>query len=211
MDHTPTLTGRLVELEPLDRSHVDALADAARCDRSSFALASVPASHADVARHVDGLLDLRDRGGCVPFVQRRLADDVIVGMTRYVELLRWSGRDEPDEVEVGGTWLTPDAQGTGLNVEAKLLLLTHAFETWRTVRVAIKTDARNARSREAIERLGAPFEGILRNHRWSAVVGEEGLPRDTALFAITDADWPAVRARLRARLARHPSGPSAAV
>ena len=106
----------------------------------------------------------------------------------------------PDEVEIGGTWLAADAQRSPVNTEAKLLLLTHAFETWDVSRVALCTDVRNERSRQAIERIGASFEGVLRHHRLSYVAGEVGRPRDTAMFAMTDDDWPAVKERLTERL-----------
>ena len=134
---------------------------------------------------------------------RHLASGRLVGCTRFMELRRWCGHAEPDEVEIGGTWLAADAQRTPVNTEAKLLLLTHAFEVWRVRRVALGTDARNERSRRAIERIGASFEGVLRHHRPSMVAGEQGRPRDTALFAVTDDDWPAVARSLRARLDRH--------
>src|SRR6185369_11604089 len=98
--------------------------------------------------------------------------------TRFLEMRRWRGRPEPDEVEVGGTWLAADVQRTPVNTEAKLLLLTHAFEVWHVDRVALATDVRNERSRRAIERIGARFEGVLRHHRPSTVAGEAGRPRD---------------------------------
>ena len=117
-----------------------------------------------------------------------------------MELRWWRGRTDPDEVEIGGTWLAADVQRTAVNTEAKLLLLTHAFEQWNVDRVALATDERNERSRSAIARLGATFEGILRNHRPSKVPGEDGLARNTALFSITAAEWPEVRKSLSDRL-----------
>ena len=102
-------------------------------------------------------------------------------------------------LEIGWTWLTPAVWGTGINVEAKLLLLTHAFDTLGAMRVELKTDARNERSRAAILALGAQFEGVFRKHMQMA----DGRIRDSAWYAITDDDWPAVRARLVARLAAH--------
>ena len=142
----------------------------------------------------------RDADEVVPFAQRRVADGRLVGCTRYLELRWWRGRDIPDEVEIGGTWLSADAQRSPINTEAKLLLMTHAFETWGVMRVALCTDVRNERSRRAIERLGASFEGVLRHHRLSYVTGEHGRPRDSAMFAVTDDDWPAVKERLVERL-----------
>ena len=108
----------------------------------------------------------------MPFAQRRMSDLRVVGCTCYLEIRYWTGGDLPDEVEVGGTWLAASAQRTAINTEAKLLLLTQAFEAWEVRRLAIYTDARNTQSREAIVRLGATFEGVLRNHRASAVASE---------------------------------------
>ncbi len=198
-----TLRGDVVELVPLERSHAQALADAAAGERSSYRFTEVPADTAAMTAYVDRLLAQRDADGAVPFAQRRLADDRLVGCTRFMELRWWptSTRpdDPPNEVEIGGTWLASDAQRSGVNTEAKLLLLTHAFETWRVHRVALCTDARNEASRVAIERIGARFEGILRHHRPSTVEGEEGRPRDSALYALTDHDWPAIRECLQSR------------
>jgi RimJ/RimL family protein N-acetyltransferase len=151
-------------------------------------------------RHIAWLLALRDADDAVPFVQRLRTEGRIVGCTRLMELRRWRGRPEPDEVEIGGTWLAGDVQRTAVNTESKLLLLTYAFETWNVDRVALATDERNERSRAAILRLGATFEGILRNHRPSRVPGEDGRSRNTALFSITAAEWPAVRRILTERL-----------
>jgi RimJ/RimL family protein N-acetyltransferase len=99
--------------------------------------------------------------------------------------------------EIGGTWLAPRVQRTPVNTEAKLLMLAHAFEVWRVRRVSLKTDARNERSRRAIERLGARFDGVLRAHMPAA----DGGLRDSAFYSILDAEWPAVRETLRSRLA----------
>ena len=117
----------------------------------------------------------------------------MVGCTRFLNPLWPLGREHPDEVEIGGTWLSTSAQRSAINTEAKLLLLTHAFETWHVQRVAICTDARNAQSRRAIERLGARFEGELRRHRRSTRAGEGTRLRDTATYAITIDDWPTVQ------------------
>ena len=167
---------------------------------SSYGFTEVPATREQFVDYVDRMLALREADAAVPFVQRRVADGRLVGCTRYLELRRWRGRAQPDEVEIGGTWLAADAQRSPVNTEAKLLLLTHAFDVWDVVRVALATDARNERSRAAIARLGASFEGILRHHRPAMVEGEAGQPRDTALFAVTDDDWPAVREHLAQHL-----------
>jgi RimJ/RimL family protein N-acetyltransferase len=198
---TPTLRGRHVELVPLAADHAAELLAAATQDRESYGFTEVPGDADHMDRYIANLLAKAATGTDVPFAQRRVADGRLVGCTRFLEVRRWRGRPEPDEVEIGGTWLAADAQRTPLNTEAKLLLLGHAFGVWRVDRVAIATDSRNERSRRAIERLGARFEGILRHHRPSMVAGEAGRPRDTALFSITDDDWPAVEQGLLTRLA----------
>ena len=194
------LHGEHVVLEPLAIEHVDALVAAAAGDRSSYGFTEVPATRAEFVDYIGRMLALREADAAVPFVQRRMTDGRIVGCTRFLELRRWRGRAEPDEAEIGGTWLAADAQRSAVNTEAKLLLLTHAFDGWGVVRVALATDARNERSRAAIARLGASFEGVLRHQRPAKVAGEAGRPRDTALFAVTDDDWPAVREQLGRRL-----------
>ena len=137
----------------------------------------------------------------VPFVQRRVSDNSLVGCTRYLRLEWWGGKQLPDEVEIGGTWLAASAQRTPINTEAKLLLLSNAFDTWGVHRVSICTDARNAQSRTAILRIGATFEGILRSHRGSYAPGEENtVARDSAMYSIARTDWPAVKRGLEDRL-----------
>ena len=197
-----SLVGRHVELVPLDRAHAAELTEAASGDRSTYEFTTVPATGAEMAAYIDRLLADRDAQRVIPFTQRRASDGRLVGCTRFMDLHWWRDRGDPDEVEIGGTWLAQEAQRTPVNTEAKLLLLTHAFDVWRVTRVALCTDARNEQSRAAIARLGARFEGVLRHHRASHVVAEHGRPRDSAMFAITEDDWPAVRTNLTARLAR---------
>jgi RimJ/RimL family protein N-acetyltransferase len=194
------LIGRHVQLEPLSIDHIHQLVVAANEDRSSYAWTPVPDTASAMKSYVTALLADAEAGRVIPLAQRRLSDQRIVGCTRFLEIRYWTGRDLPDEVEVGGTWLAASAERTALNTEAKLLLFRHAFEEWQVRRLAICTDARNTRSRDAILRTGATFEGILRNHRASAVAGEIGQPRDTAAHSILDTEWPAVRANLLARL-----------
>lgn len=195
-----TLRGRHVELCPLAPEHAGDLAAAAAGDRSTYTYTEVPDGLDAMQRYIAKLLAQREADAAVPFAQRRLSDGRLVGCTRFMEPRWWWGRTSPAEVEIGGTWLAADAQRSALNTEAKLLLLTHAYETWGVGRVALCTDVRNRRSREAIERLGAQLEGILRHHRPSAAPGETGRLRDTALYGLTDEDWPRVREHLRARL-----------
>jgi len=199
-----SLVGRRVELVPLDQAHAAELAAAAAGERSTYDFTTVPATEVDMATYIVGLLADRDAHSVIPFAQRRLSDGRLVGCTRFMDLRWWRDRDEPDEVEIGGTWLAHDAQRTPINTEAKVLLLTHAFDVWHVTRVALCTDARNEQSRAAIARLGARFEGVLRHHRASHVVAERGRPRDSAMFAVTNDDWPEIRSNLTARLARRP-------
>lgn len=195
------LTGRFVQLEPLTENHVDEIAAAVGDDRSTYQWAPVPKNAEDAAATVVLRLQQRDSGQWVPYVQRRLADGAVVGMTNFLSIERWNGPGtDPTSVEIGGTWLNPSAQRSPLNTEAKLLLLTHAFETWGVVRVQIKTDARNQRSRDAIARLGAQFEAVLRNYQPGNGDRGEGAPRDTAMFSIVTSEWPEVSHRLRSLL-----------
>jgi RimJ/RimL family protein N-acetyltransferase len=143
----------------------------------------------------------RDAGEGLPFAQIRKADGKVVGTTRFTNLRRHETDSSLYAVEIGWTWLAASAQRSGINVEAKLLLIGHAFDVIGVSRVDLKTDARNARSRKAIGALGATFEGILRNWNPSHARGEEGLLRDSAMFSIVSTEWPAVRKQLEKRLA----------
>jgi len=198
-----SLTGLHVSLEPLSPEHVPALVDAATTDRTSYGFTNVPGDPVSMAAYVDVLRHDALHDTAVPFVQRRVTDGRLVGCTRFLNLVWWPGRETPVEVEIGGTWLSSDAQRTPLNSEAKLLLLGQAFDTWHVHRVAVCTDARNERSRAAIERLGARFEGVLRQHR--ASIGHlvpAGTSRDSAMYSIVTEEWPDIRARLEVRLGR---------
>lgn len=196
------LEGDLVRLTPLGFGDVDALAAAAGEDRSNYTFARVPAGEAETRHYVGALLAQADEGAAIPFVIRRRGDDRALGCTRFLSIQRWFEREHPDAVEIGGTWLAASAQRTRVNTEAKYLLLRHAFDVWGVQRVDLRTDARNARSRTAIERIGARFEGVLRSWQPSVVAGELGLPRDTAIFSVTAAEWPGVRNGLEALLRR---------
>ncbi|NND75149.1 MAG: GNAT family N-acetyltransferase [Ilumatobacter sp.] len=195
-----TLTGTHVELEPLRVEHIDAIAVAGSGDRSTFTWTAVPADRGEAERYVRGLLDDAAHHRVAPFVQRRRTDGTIVGCTRFMDPHWPLGRDDPDEVEVGGTWLNAEAQRTALNSDAKLLLLSHAFDVWGVQRVAVCTDERNAQSRRAIERLGARLDGVLPKHRRTHQVGVPPHLRNTAVYSIVDDDWPAVRDTLRRAL-----------
>ena len=199
---TPTLAGELVRLVPLDLGHVAGLAAAAADGRDTFTWTRVPEGVEDAQRYVEDLLAERERGTVVPFAQLDAVDGRVIGATRYMHLRHRDGAELPYAVEIGGTWLAAGSQRTGVNVEAKLLLMTHAFEQWGVGRVDLRTDARNERSRTAIAGLGATFEGVLRGWQPSHVVGEEGLLRDSAMYSVLAVEWPAVRRGLAARLRR---------
>lgn len=205
----PVLEGSLVRLEPLAVRHAADLAAAAEEDRGSYGFTVVPRGG-----EVGGYLDAqfaRTAQGLVPFAQVRRADDRAVGCTAYWEPRYWPGTDDLRAVEIGFTWLSASAQGSGINAEAKLLLMSHAFDSLGVARVDLKTDARNARSRRAIEALGATFEGVLRSWSPSWVPGEEGLLRDSAMYSVIAPEWNAVRSRLTARLAARSGATGTAV
>jgi RimJ/RimL family protein N-acetyltransferase len=128
-----------------------------------------------------------------PFAVKRLVDGRIIGSTRYLDV-----QEEDRTAEIGWTWYEPDAWGTSVNPEAKFLLLRHAFEDWHAIRVALKTDVRNLRSQAAIKKLGAVYEGTLRNQR----IRPDGSYRDTPIYSIIESEWPAVKRSLEARLAK---------
>lgn len=165
-------------------------------DRSAYDYTTVPWDHTSAERYLEALIDARDARECYPFAICDARSGEVVGMTRYLSLRWWYDRDVPDALEIGGTWLSPRVQRSGVNTEAKWLLLSHAFEEWDVRRVDLKSDARNLRSRRAIERLGATFEGVLRSWQPSQVRGEESTPRDTAMFSILRGEWPSVRSQL---------------
>jgi N-acetyltransferase len=202
----PVLEGCLVRLEPLVARHAQDLAAAAEEDRSSYGFTLVPR-----ASEVGGYLSAqfaRAAQGLIPFAQIRQADGRAVGCTAYWDPRYWPGRGDLRAIEIGFTWLSASAQGSGINTEAKLLLMSHAFGSLRVARVDLKTDARKARSRRAIEAAGATFEGVLRSWSASWAPGEEGTLRDSAMYSVIAPEWDTVRDRLAARLARRSCGPS---
>jgi RimJ/RimL family protein N-acetyltransferase len=194
------LAGRIVTLEPLADVHVEGLVAASSAERQTFDYTTVPHGRADMVEYVGALVGGRAAGETIPFAQIRASDGRPVGVTRFLALRARSRDQLPYAVEIGGTWLASSAQRSGVNVEAKLLMLSHAFESWKVGRVDFKTDARNVRSRSAIVALGASFEGVLRNWQPSLVAGEEARLRDSALYSILDTEWPSVRGVLKARL-----------
>jgi RimJ/RimL family protein N-acetyltransferase len=197
----PVLEGALVRLQPLDHCHAEDLAIAAEEDRSSYQYTWVPTA-AEVEGYIDAQLARAATGKLAPYAQVDHVSGRAVGATAYWNPRLWPARDRLCAIEVGFTWLAGSAQGTGLNTEAKYLLFRHAFENWEVIRLDLKTDARNCRSRAAIEGVGARFEGVLRNWSRSWAPGEGGQLRDSAIFSITAEEWPDCRARLEGRIAR---------
>ena len=194
-----------MQLELLELQHVPGLLEVARRGREAFALTDVPDDPAAMRAYVDSALADARAGKAVPFVTIDRATGRVVGSTRFGNIERWAWPAEhplrrpaerPDAVEIGWTWLDPAAQRTGINIEAKLLMLTHAFEEWQVHRVSLMTDARNIRCREAILRLGASLDGVLRVAR----PGSDGAMRDTAAYSMLAAEWPTCKAALSARL-----------
>jgi RimJ/RimL family protein N-acetyltransferase len=195
-----TLEGALVRLEPLSDRHVADLGDAAAEDRRTYDFTWVPRP-SEMGEYLDTQSRRTESGKLVPFAQIRLGDERAVGCTALWDPRTWPGRSDLCAVEIGFTWLAASAQGTGINLEAKLLLLEHAFENLGVARVDFKTDARNERARKAIQNLGAQFEGILRSWSQSWAPGEEGQLRDSAMYSVIASEWPSCRNHIRERLA----------
>jgi len=194
------LQGRHVRLEPLEHRHADGLAAASAGDPTLYQWSPVPQGKAEAASYIATALAWQEAGRALPFATVRVEDGVVIGSTRFFDLERWAwppghalhGRSGPDACEIGYTWLARSAIRTGANTEAKLLMLTYAFETWQVLRVCLHTDVRNQRSRAAMERMGGQFEGILRAHRMAA----DYIARDSARYSIVAAEWPPVKQRL---------------
>lgn len=201
MDPKPiVLQGAHVRLEPLTRAHAPDLFEAAQDDRTWLYMPRIrPRRIEDVVEWIDEAQRLQERGEALPFAQIALSTGRAIGSTRYLDLRRaYRG------LEIGWTWIAPAYQRTAVNTEAKLLLLSHAFDTLDALRVQLKTDARNDRSQRAIERLGATREGVLRQH----VICPDGFVRDSVMYSITHNEWASVRAHLLTRLTRPPPSPN---
>ena len=199
------LEGRHVRLEPLELGHAGALLAVAGGPRETYGFTMVPADEPAMIRYIEAALGEQDAGRALPFATVARATGRVVGSTRFgnIEFWPWPpgnpnqrGEDRPDAVEIGWTWLGAAVQRTAVNTEAKLLMLTHAFEEWRVHRVSLMTDSRNERSRNAILRLGARFDGVLRAQRPAS----DGGIRDTAAFSILESEWPMIRRQLQSRL-----------
>lgn len=200
---TGSLTGEHVRLEPLGYQHAAGLLAAASGGGDLYRWMGylVPRDAEQSRRFVEFALRARDQRAAVPYAVVRLADETVIGSTRFHQLDFWpwtmagAPREDPtapDVCEIGWTWLSPGAVRTAANTEMKRLMLTHAFETWGVRSVCLHADARNDRSRAAIERIGARFEGILRSHRLAADL----VPRDSARYSVTAREWPEVSKHL---------------
>jgi RimJ/RimL family protein N-acetyltransferase len=204
-----TLEGTFVRLDPLALSHVPALVEAAAEDRSSYQWTYTPEGLEQMSSYVADALAQTASGAHVAFATVRKGTrggegDRVVGATRFCEIAYWSWppgathqrHGVPDVVDIGFTWLAGSAQRSEVNTEAKLLMMTHAFEVWEVHRVALQTDVRNKRSWAAIERIGGQLDGIMRADR----PGADDTVRTSARFSIVASEWPAVKGRLTARL-----------
>jgi RimJ/RimL family protein N-acetyltransferase len=182
-----TLQGRVVRLEPLALAHVPGLA---RVGLDPELWRWIPTQVADAAQMqawVQTALEEQAAGNSLPFAIISQASGEAIGSTRYMNIVPAHRR-----LEIGSTWLSTAAQRSGANTEAKLLLLTHAFEALKAIRVELKTDALNSKSRAAIARIGGIEEGIFRRH----VICASGRVRDTVYFSMLDNEWPAAKTRL---------------
>ncbi len=194
------LSGRTVRLEPISLHHVDALLFAATADPSLYKWTVVPQTRPAMQAYVETALAAREAGTALAFATVRIEDGLVIGATRFFDMERWNwpadhvrhGNPHRDVCEIGYTWLTRSAIHTPANTEAKLMMLTHAFEAWQMLRVCLHTDARNERSRAAMERIGCKFEGILRSHRMAS----DFIARDSARYSIIAAEWPNAKRRL---------------
>ena len=185
-----SLEGRVVKLEPLRRRHAAALFKATKGLEWGWFLRPLR-TKGDVDERIRDGLRAERRGEAYAFAVKLKEDDRIIGSTSYFGI---SPRDK--KVEVGSTWYTTDAQGTNVNPECKLLLLSHAFEDWGAVRVQLTTDANNLHSQHAIVKLGAKYEGTLRSDK----LRKDGSVRDSMVYSILASEWPEVKMALRARI-----------
>jgi len=198
------LVGSYIRLEPLDYGHTQGLAAASAKNPDLYRWSPIPQGEAAVTTYIDTALEWRDAGTAIPYATVRQGDNEVIGSTRFWQIEYWPwpeghpqhGKPTPDVCEIGWTWLAESAIRTPANTEAKLLMLTHAFETMKVIRVSFHTDARNARSRAAIERIGGKYEGIIRAHRIAA----DFTPRDSCRYSIMVEEWPEVQRNLLDRL-----------
>jgi len=184
------LTGNVVRLEPMQPQHAQALLEAGQDHSNWMYMWTDPnGSLGSIQAWMSVALAEMEQGSTLPFVTIQQSSGRIVGSTRYMDI-----RAKDYGLEIGGTWLMPEVRRTAINTECKYLLLRHAFETLGAIRVQLKTDSRNLRSQQAIERLGAIKEGVLRNH----IIMPDGQYRHSVYYSVIKQEWPAVKARLEA-------------
>lgn len=189
-----TLTGKLVRLEPLTAEFTEELFEIAQDqDIWTYMPRDLSLSPEVMRDWIIEALRYQQAGEDLPFVVRDLASGRLCGSTRYMDIMPGHRG-----LEIGNTWLGTSARRTGINTECKYLLLCHAFETLGAIRVQLKTDSRNLRSQQAIERIGGVREGVLRNHK----ILPNGYYRDSVYFSIIESEWPGVKARLLKLMAR---------
>jgi len=186
-----TLEGAAVKLAPLKLEHLSELFAAASDESLWRWTVNIVKTREDMLRYVETALGEAERKVSVPFVTIEKSTNRIVGSTRFGNIDVGNRK-----TEIGWTWINPRWQRRAVNTEAKLLMLTHAFETWKCIRVEFKTDVLNEKSRTAILRLGAKQEGILRNH----LITNAGRFRDTVYFSIIDSEWQTIKADLNEKL-----------
>jgi len=184
-----TLTGEVVRLEPLNLDHAaDLLVAASHDEIWAYLDEPTPRTRDMIERLIRDALEDQRRGVRLPFAVIDIKTGLAVGSTSFIDI-----RPNDRSVEIGWTWITPSHWGTGANTEAKFLMLSYAFERQDAGRVAIKTDLRNQRSQNAIEKLGATREGVWRNHR----ILSDGSYRHSVYYSVIDSEWPSVRGRLK--------------
>jgi RimJ/RimL family protein N-acetyltransferase len=186
-----TLTGEHIRLEPMRRLHGPALLEAGRDQAIWSWMPARPLTAESMDRWLEKAVQAESQGREYPFVVIRLADNRVIGSTRYLDV-----QADDRAVEIGWTWYSPDSWGGVVNPEAKYLLMRHAFDDWHAIRVALKTDINNLHSQAAIKKLGARYEGTLRNQR----IRPDGSYRDTVIFSVIESEWPTVKASLEERL-----------
>jgi len=187
-----TLTGKAIRLEPMQPAHAAALLEAGRSREIWEWMPTRPLTAETIDGWLEKATEAESQGREYPFVVVLVQDGRVVGSTRYLDV-----QEDNRTVEIGWTWYAPDTWGGVVNPEAKYLLMRHAFDDWRAIRVALKTDVRNVHSQAAIKKLGAKYEGLLRNQR----IRPDGSYRDTVVFSITEREWPVVKLRLEQRIA----------
>lgn len=189
-----TLTGQVVRLEMLSARHVSDLTEAGQdANIWKYMVYGTIQNLSQMAELVEELLRRQENGTDLPFAVIHLTTNRAIGMTRFMDI-----RPQDHALEIGGTWYAPSYQHTAVNTESKLLLLAHAFEVLGCIRVQFKTDSRNIRSQEALDRIGAVREGVLRNH----MILHDGYIRDSVYYSIIASEWPGVKEHLIRKLQR---------